>query len=103
MNFVIENYKIEYNKDDITYTNIKTGCSNTITKGQYELSLLRSSPCQVYFNGIPVWLMQRIQMKVIEEQANGNAEPECQTEGTSMISLNNGIYKKIYWVKQRKF
>ena len=64
MNFVVENYEIEYNKDDITYTNVKTGCSNTITKGQYELSLLRSSPCQAYFNGIPIWLMQRIQMKV---------------------------------------
>ena len=100
MNFIIENYEIEYNKDDITYANIKTGSSNTITKGQYELSLLRSSPCQAYFNGIPIWLMQRIQMEVIKEQAKDNVEPECQAEGVPMISLNNGIYKKIYWAKQ---
>ncbi len=95
MNFVIDGWAVEYDKNEITYTNLKTQKSETISKSQFDLVISKSSPMQLFFNGIPVNLMRQIQMKVFEEMQKDQENTE-EIKDEKVVEMSDGIYRKVY-------
>ncbi len=95
LDFIIDDYAVEYSDTEISYTNLKTDKTETISKAKFELVLAKSSPMQLFFNGIPVNLMRQIQMKVFEEMQK-KQENTQDVQGEKVVKMSDEIYRKIY-------